>query len=72
MRIRKLRKPSPDCGVEQKLVGDLGAQPLGAQLRKKEELRAAGNGRENRPSYKTADVAKPTTMVRQDLFFVGW
>lgn len=72
MLIRKLRKPSPHCGVEQELVEDLGAQPLGAQLRRKEELRAAGNSRENRPSYETADVAKPTTIVRQDLFFVGW
>lgn len=72
MLIRKLRKPSPDCEVEQELVGDRGAQRLRAELRRKEELRAAGNSRENRPSYETADVAKPTTVVHQDLFFVGW
>lgn len=31
-------------------VGDPGPQPRGAQLRRKEELRAAGNSRESRPS----------------------
>lgn len=46
-------------------------QPLGAQLPRKEELRAAGNSRARWPSYKTADVAKPTTIVRQELFFLG-
>lgn len=46
-------------------------QPLGAQLPRKEELRAAGNSSARWPSYKTADVAKPTTIVRQELFFLG-
>lgn len=43
----------------------------GAQPARKEELRAAGNSRESRPSYETAEVAKPTTVVRQDFFLLG-